>query len=45
MGEVIDVDTVHKLQGRQKKVVVLMTVLSETWEGQKGLRLWPVPFW
>ncbi|MBC6445795.1 AAA domain-containing protein [Actinokineospora xionganensis] len=34
----VDADTVHKYQGRQKKVVVLSTVLDETWPGQTGLR-------
>lgn len=32
------VDTVHRLQGRQKRMVVLTTVLSETWQGERGLR-------
>ena len=32
------VDTVHRLQGRQKPMVVLTTVLSETWQGERGLR-------
>ncbi|WP_243794343.1 AAA domain-containing protein [Saccharopolyspora gloriosae] len=30
-------DTVHKFQGRQKKVVVMTTVLDETWRGRSGL--------
>lgn len=33
----VQVDTVHKFQGRQKKVVVLTTVLDETWRGRLGL--------
>jgi AAA domain/Protein of unknown function (DUF2726) len=40
-GDVLDqteADTVHKFQGRQKKVVILTTVLDETWRGQTGLR-------
>lgn len=32
------VDTVHRLQGRQKRTVVLTTVLTETWQGMRGLR-------
>ncbi|MEZ2371135.1 AAA domain-containing protein [Arthrobacter sp. RCC_34] len=32
------VDTVHRLQGRQKRMVVLTTVLSETWQGLRGLQ-------
>jgi hypothetical protein len=31
-------DTVHKFQGRQKQVVVLSTVLDESWRGRTGLR-------
>jgi AAA domain/Protein of unknown function (DUF2726) len=34
----IEADTVHKFQGRQKKVVILTTVLDETWRGKTGLR-------
>lgn len=34
----IEADTVHKFQGRQKKVVILTTVLDESWRGQTGLR-------
>lgn len=33
----IDVRTVHQFQGRQKKMVVLTTVLDETWRGRTGL--------
>lgn len=33
----VQADTVHKFQGRQKKVVVLTTVLDETWRGRTGL--------
>ncbi|MGL5864510.1 MAG: AAA domain-containing protein [Dermatophilaceae bacterium] len=36
--EKIDADTVHKFQGRQKRVMVMTTVLSETWRGRTGLR-------
>jgi Protein of unknown function (DUF2726)/AAA domain len=32
-----EVDTVHKFQGRQKEVVILTTVLDETWRGRTGL--------
>jgi hypothetical protein len=34
----IEADTVHKFQGRQKKVVILTTVLDESWRGRTGLR-------
>lgn len=33
----VQVDTVHKFQGKQKRVVILTTVLDETWRGQTGL--------
>lgn len=39
-GDVLDqteADTVHKFQGRQKQVVILTTVLDETWRGRTGL--------
>jgi len=32
-----EVDTIHKFQGRQKQVVILTTVLDETWRGRTGL--------
>jgi AAA domain-containing protein/uncharacterized protein DUF2726 len=32
-----EVDTIHKFQGRQKQVIVLMTVLDETASGRTGL--------
>jgi AAA domain-containing protein/uncharacterized protein DUF2726 len=32
-----EVDTIHKFQGRQKEVIILMTVLDETWRGRTGL--------
>jgi len=32
-----EADTVHKFQGRQKQVVILTTVLDETWRGRTGL--------
>jgi hypothetical protein len=32
------VDTVYKLQGRQRRMVILTTVLSETDAGQRGLK-------
>ena len=33
----IEADTVHKFQGRQKQVVILTTVLDETWRGRTGI--------
>jgi hypothetical protein len=33
----LEADTVHKFQGRQKQVVILTTVLDETWRGLTGL--------
>ncbi len=33
----IQADTVHRFQGRQKQVVILTTVLDETWRGRTGL--------
>jgi hypothetical protein len=33
----IEADTVHKFQGRQKQVVILTTVLDETWRGRTGM--------
>ncbi|MFB9904255.1 AAA domain-containing protein [Allokutzneria oryzae] len=39
-GDVLDqleADTVHRFQGRQKQVVILTTVLDETWRGRTGL--------
>ena len=35
--EEIEADTVHKYQGRQKDVMIMTTVLDETWPGQSGL--------
>jgi AAA domain/Protein of unknown function (DUF2726) len=32
-----EADTVHKFQGRQKQVVILTTVLDESWRGRTGL--------
>lgn len=32
----VEADTVHKFQGRQKKVVIMTTVLDETWRGRTG---------
>lgn len=34
----IEAATVHKFQGRQKKVVIMTTVLDETWRGRTGLK-------
>ncbi|WP_020389697.1 AAA domain-containing protein [Kribbella catacumbae] len=36
--ETIAVDTVHKYQGRQKDVMIMSTVLDETWRGSTGLK-------
>lgn len=33
----LEADTVHRFQGRQKQVVILTTVLDETWPGRTGL--------
>jgi hypothetical protein len=33
----LDTDTVHKFQGRQKKVVILTTVLDDSWRGRTGV--------
>lgn len=33
----VEADTVHRFQGRQKQVVILTTVLDETWRGRTGL--------
>ena len=33
-----EADTIHRFQGRQKKVVIFTTVLDETWRGRTGLR-------
>lgn len=32
-----EADTIHGFQGRQKRVVILTTVLDETWRGRTGL--------
>jgi hypothetical protein len=32
-----EADTIHKFQGRQKQMVILTTVLDETWRGRTGL--------
>jgi hypothetical protein len=34
--ENIEADTVHKFQGREKDVVIMTTVLDETWRGRTG---------
>ncbi|WP_116951743.1 AAA domain-containing protein [Jiangella endophytica] len=34
----IQADTVHKFQGREKDVVIMTTVLDETWRGRTGTR-------
>ena len=36
--EEIQADTVHRFQGRQRQVMILTTVLDETWRGRTGLR-------
>ncbi|HEY4454407.1 MAG TPA: AAA domain-containing protein [Pseudonocardiaceae bacterium] len=33
----LEADTIHRFQGRQKPVVILTTVLDETWSGRTGL--------
>jgi hypothetical protein len=33
----LEADTIHRFQGRQKQVVILTTVLDETWRGRTGL--------
>src|ERR1700719_433715 len=38
-----EADTVHKFQGRQKKLVILATVLDEIWRGRTGLRFVDYP--
>lgn len=35
---VFESDTVHRFQGRQKRVVIMTTVLDETWRGRSGTR-------
>lgn len=34
----IQADTVHKFQGRQKRAIVMTTVLDETWRGRAGVK-------
>ena len=36
--EKFEADTVHRFQGRQRAVIILTTVLDETWRGRTGLR-------
>jgi AAA domain/Protein of unknown function (DUF2726) len=36
--EEVQADTVHRFQGRQRAVMILTTVLDETWRGRTGLR-------
>ena len=36
--EEIQADTVHRFQGRQREVMILTTVLDETWRGRTGLK-------
>ncbi|GAA0591182.1 AAA domain-containing protein [Kutzneria viridogrisea] len=33
----LEADTIHRFQGRQKQVVIMTTVLDETWPGRTGL--------
>jgi hypothetical protein len=33
----VEADTVHRYQGRQKDVMIMSTVLDETWRGQTGI--------
>ncbi|CRK56569.1 DNA helicase [Alloactinosynnema sp. L-07] len=40
VGDALDqiaADTIHRFQGRQKDVVILSTVLDETWSGRTGM--------
>lgn len=34
--EEVEADTVHRFQGREKKVVIMSTVLDDTWRGRSG---------
>lgn len=34
--ERIEADTVHRFQGREKKIIIMSTVLDDTWRGRKG---------
>jgi hypothetical protein len=34
--ELIETDTVHRFQGREKRAVIMSTVLDETWRGRTG---------
>ena len=34
--KLIEADTVHRFQGREKRVVIMSTVLDETWRGRTG---------
>lgn len=36
--EAVEADTVHRFQGREKRVVIMSTVLDETWRGRTGTR-------
>lgn len=38
LGEPVEVATVLRFQGRQKQVVILTTVLDETWRGRSGMK-------
>jgi superfamily I DNA and/or RNA helicase len=38
----LEADTVHKFQGRQKQVVILSTVLDETWRGRRDCPSWTI---
>lgn len=37
MLDQLEADTIHRFQGRQKQVVIMTTVLDETWSGRTGL--------
>ena len=37
LGEGAETSTIHKFQGREKRVVILTTVLDDSWRGRTGL--------
>lgn len=38
LSDLVQPSTVHQVQGREQQVMILTTVLDETWRGQTGLR-------
>lgn len=38
VSKLIESDTVHKYQGREKETIILSTVLDSSWYGQKSMR-------